>query len=181
MVFMLVTAFYLTTNHLCVGKPLTRALARISLGTQDCLYLGNMDAKRDWGHAKDYVRMQWLMLQQDKADDFVIATGEQYSVREFVDIACVKLGMTISWRGEGAEEKGYDANDNCIVAVDPRYFRPTEVETLLGDATKAKTLLGWEPEIGFDQLVSEMVDYDLAEAKVEQQTGVLSRQVSDLI
>jgi len=164
-----------------VTRKITRALARISLRTQDCLSLGNMDAKRDWGHAKDYVRMQWLMLQQKEADDFVIATGEQYSVREFVEIACAKLGMTITWRGEGVEEKGYDANGNCIVAVDPKYFRPTEVETLLGDATKAKTLLGWEPEISFDELVSEMVDYDLAEAKVEQQTGVLPRLVSELI
>ena len=164
-----------------VTRKITRALARISLGAQDCLYLGNMDAKRDWGHAKDYVRMQWLMLQQEKADDFVIATGEQYSVREFVEIACTKLGLTVTWRGEGAEEKGYDAEGNCIVAVDTKYFRPTEVETLLGDATKAKTLLGWEPEISFDQLVTGMVDYDLAEAKVELQTGVLSRKVSELI
>lgn len=164
-----------------VTRKITRALARISLGAQDCLYLGNMDAKRDWGHAKDYVRMQWLMLQQEEADDFVIATGEQYSVREFVEIACTKLGLTVTWRGEGAEEKGYDADGNCIVAVDAKYFRPTEVETLLGDATKAKTLLGWEPEISFDQLVTEMVDYDIAEAKVELQTGVLSRKVSELI
>ncbi|MDB9904175.1 GDP-mannose 4,6-dehydratase [Oceanospirillaceae bacterium] len=164
-----------------VTRKITRALARISLGAQDCLYLGNMDAKRDWGHAKDYVRMQWLMLQQEKAEDFVIATGEQYSVREFVEIACTKLGLTVTWRGEGAEEKGYGTDGNCIVAVDAKYFRPTEVETLLGDATKAKTLLGWEPEISFDQLVTEMVDYDLAEAKVELQTGVLSRKVSELI
>ncbi|MDC0092397.1 GDP-mannose 4,6-dehydratase [Oceanospirillaceae bacterium] len=164
-----------------VTRKITRALARISLGAQDCLYLGNMDAKRDWGHAKDYVRMQWLMLQQEEADDFVIATGEQYSVREFVEIACTKLGMIVTWRGEGAEEKGYDAEGNCIVAVDTKYFRPTEVETLLGDATKAKTLLGWEPEISFDQLVTEMVDYDLAEAKAELQTGLLSRKVSELI
>jgi GDPmannose 4,6-dehydratase len=164
-----------------VTRKITRALARISLGTQACLYLGNMDAKRDWGHAKDYVRMQWLMLQQDEADDFVIATGEQYSVREFVEIASAKLGITITWRGEGVEEKGYDADGKCIVAVDPQYFRPTEVETLLGDATKAKNLLGWVPEISFDELVSEMAAYDLAEAKVEQQAGVLSRQVSELI
>ena len=164
-----------------VTRKITRALARISLGAQDCLYLGNMDAKRDWGHAKDYVRMQWLMLQQEEADDFVIATGEQYSVREFVEIACTKLGLTVTWRGEGAEEKGYDADGNCIVAVDAKYFRPTEVETLLGDATKAKTLLGWEPEISFDQLVTEMVDYDLAEARLELQTGALSRKVSELI
>ena len=164
-----------------VTRKITRALARISLGTQDCLYLGNMDAKRDWGHAKDYVRMQWLMLQQEEADDFVIATGEQYSVREFVEIGCKKLGMSLTWQGEGVDEKGFDANGSCIVAVDPQYFRPTEVETLLGDATKAKQLLGWEPEITFDDLVTEMVEYDLAEAKIEQFTGVLPRLVSELI
>jgi len=164
-----------------VTRKITRALARISLGTLDCLYLGNMDAKRDWGHAKDYVRMQWLMLQQEEADDFVIATGEQYSVREFVEIGCKKLGMSVTWQGAGVDEKGYDANGQCIVAVDPQYFRPTEVETLLGDASKAKQLLGWEPEITFDELVTEMVEYDLAEAKNEQITGVLPRLVSELI
>ena len=164
-----------------VTRKITRALARISLGTLDCLYLGNMDAKRDWGHAKDYVRMQWLMLQQEEADDFVIATGEQYSVREFVEIGCKKLGMSVTWQGAGVDEKGYDANGQCIVAVDPQYFRPTEVETLLGDASKAKQLLGWEPEISFDELVTEMVEYDLAEAKNEQITGVLPRLVSELI
>ena len=164
-----------------VTRKITRALARISLGTQDCLYLGNMDAKRDWGHAKDYVRMQWLMLQQEEADDFVIATGEQYSVREFVEIGCKKLGMGLTWQGAGVNEKGYDSNGQCIVAIDPQYFRPTEVETLLGDATKAKQLLGWEPEISFDELVTEMVDYDLAEAKNEQVTGILPRLVSELI
>jgi GDPmannose 4,6-dehydratase len=164
-----------------VTRKITRALARISLGTQDCLYLGNMDAKRDWGHAKDYVRMQWLMLQQEKADDFVIATGEQYSVREFVEIGCKKLGMSVTWQGKGVDEKGYNTNGQCIVAVDPQYFRPTEVETLLGDASKAKQLLGWEPEITFDELVTEMVEYDLAEAKNEQIIGVLPRLVSKLI
>jgi GDPmannose 4,6-dehydratase len=164
-----------------VTRKITRALARISLGTQDCLYLGNMDAKRDWGHAKDYVRMQWLMLQQEEADDFVIATGEQYSVRDFVEIGCKKLGMSVTWQGAGVDEKGYDSNGRCIVAVDPQYFRPTEVETLLGDASKAKQLLGWEPEITFDELVTEMVEYDLAEAKNEQITGVLPRLVSELI
>jgi len=164
-----------------VTRKITRALARISLGTQDCLYLGNMDAKRDWGHAKDYVRMQWLMLQQEEADDFVIATGKQYSVKEFVEIGCKKLGMSVTWQGAGIDEKGYDANGMCIVAVDPQYFRPTEVETLLGDASKAKQLLGWEPEISFDELVTEMVDYDLAEAKNEQITGILPRLVSELI
>ena len=164
-----------------VTRKVTRALARISLGTQDCLYLGNLDAKRDWGHAKDYVRMQWIMLQQEEAEDFVIATGEQYSVREFVEIGCKKLGMSVTWQGEGVDEKGYNANGQCIVAVDPQYFRPTEVETLLGDASKAKQLLGWEPEITFDELVTEMVEYDLAEAKNEQLTGVLPRLVSELI
>jgi GDPmannose 4,6-dehydratase len=164
-----------------VTRKITRALARISLGTQDCLYLGNMDAKRDWGHAKDYVRMQWLMLQQEEADDFVIATGEQYSVREFVEIGCKKLGMSVTWQGAGVDERGYDVNRRCIVAVDPQYFRPTEVETLLGDATKAKQLLGWEPEITFDELVTEMVEYDLEEAKIEKITGVLPRLVSELI
>jgi GDPmannose 4,6-dehydratase len=164
-----------------VTRKVTRALARISLGTQDCLYLGNLDAKRDWGHAKDYVRMQWLMLQQQEADDFVIATGEQYSVREFVEIGCKKLGMSVTWQGAGVDEKGYDANGQCIVAVDPQYFRPTEVDTLLGDASKAKELLGWEPVITFDELVTEMVEYDLAEAKNQQITGVLPRLVSELI
>ena len=164
-----------------VTRKITRALARISLGTQDCLYLGNMDAKRDWGHAKDYVRMQWLMLQQEEADDFVIATGEQHSVREFVEIGCKKLGMSVTWQGTGVDEKGYDANGQCIVAVDPQYFRPTEVEALLGDAGKAKQQLSWEPEITFDELVTEMIEYDLAEAKNEQITGVLPRMVSELI
>ena len=164
-----------------VTRKITRALARISLGTQDCLYLGNMDAKRDWGHAKDYVRMQWLMLQQEEADDFVIATGEQYSVREFVEIGCKKLGMSVTWQGAGVDERRYDVNRRCIVAVDPQYFRPTEVETLLGDATKAKQLLGWEPEITFDELVTEMVEYDLEEAKIEKITGVLPLLVSELI
>ena len=164
-----------------VTRKITRALARISLGTQDCLYLGNMDAKRDWGHAKDYVRMQWLMLQQEEADDFVIATGEQYSVREFVEIGCKKLGMSLTWQGTGVDERGYNAIGHCFVAVDPQYFRPTEVETLLGDASKAKQLLGWEPEISFDELVTEMVEYDLAEAKNEQITGILPRLVSELI
>ncbi len=144
-----------------VTRKITRALARIKLGLQDCLFLGNLDAKRDWGHAKDYVEMQWLMLQQDEPEDFVIATGVQYSVRDFVDAAARELGMTISWKGEGVAEKGYDNAGKCIVAVDPRYFRPTEVETLLGDPSKAKTKLGWTPKIGFKQLVAEMVREDL--------------------
>ena len=144
-----------------VTRKITRALARIKLGLQDCLYLGNLDAKRDWGHARDYVEMQWLMLQQETPEDFVIATGVQYSVRDFVNAAAAELGMSIRWKGKGVEEKGYDPAGRCIVAVDPRYFRPTEVETLLGDASKAKTKLGWTPKISFKELVSEMVREDL--------------------
>ncbi|MBK9322243.1 MAG: GDP-mannose 4,6-dehydratase [Bdellovibrionaceae bacterium] len=154
-----------------VTRKITRALARIKLGTQDCLYLGNMDSKRDWGHAKDYVEMQWMMLQQEKPEDFVIATGIQYSVREFVNVAAKELGITITWKGHGVEEKGYDQNGRCIVAVDPRYFRPAEVETLLGDATKAKTKLGWTPKITFAELVSEMVKADYTQAEQEKNLG----------
>ena len=152
-----------------VTRKITRALARIKLGIQDCLYLGNLDAKRDWGHAKDYIEMQWLMLQQEVPDDFVIATGIQYSVREFVDAAAKELGMSVRWEGSGADEKGYDSQGRCIVAVDPRYFRPTEVETLLGDATKAHQILGWKPKITFDQLVSEMAKADMIEAEFDLQ------------
>jgi GDPmannose 4,6-dehydratase len=151
-----------------VTRKITRALARIKLGLQKCLYLGNLDAKRDWGHAKDYVEMQWLMLQQDKPEDFVIATGVQYSVREFVIAAAKEVGLTITWMGEGIEEKGYDANNNCIVAIDPRYFRPTEVDTLLGDASKAKQKLGWTPKISFKELVSEMMREDLKAAERDE-------------
>ncbi|NKK74579.1 GDP-mannose 4,6-dehydratase [Rhizobium leguminosarum bv. viciae] len=151
-----------------VTRKITRALARIKLGLQDCLYLGNLDAKRDWGHAKDYVEMQWLMLQQDEPEDFVIATGVQYSVREFVDAAAHEIGLPISWKGLGIEEKGYDENGRCIVAVDPRYFRPTEVETLLGDPSKAKEKLGWEPRITFKQLVAEMMREDLKSAERDE-------------
>ena len=151
-----------------VTRKITRALARIKLGLQDCLYLGNMDAKRDWGHARDYVEMQWLMLQQDQPEDFVIATGVQYSVRDFVNAAAKELGMQIRWEGQGVEEKGYDANGKTIVAVDPRYFRPTEVETLLGDPTKAKKKLGWTPKISFDELVAEMVREDLKSAERDE-------------
>jgi GDPmannose 4,6-dehydratase len=154
-----------------VTRKITRALARIKLGLQDCLYLGNMDAKRDWGHARDYVEMQWLMLQQDHAEDFVIATGVQYSVRDFVDLAAKELGMPIRWEGRGVEEKGYlsgPSDDKIIVAVDPRYFRPTEVETLLGDASKAKTKLGWTPQTSFAELVREMVQADLSSAERDE-------------
>ena len=151
-----------------VTRKITRALARIKLGLQECLYLGNLDAKRDWGHAKDYVEMQWLMLQQENPEDFVIATGVQFSVRDFVNAAAQELGMTISWEGNGVDEKGYDESGKCIVSVDPRYFRPTEVETLLGDPTKAKEKLGWTPNITFKELVSEMVREDLKDAEKDE-------------
>lgn len=151
-----------------VTRKITRALARIKLGLQECLYLGNLDARRDWGHAKDYVEMQWLMLQQEQAEDFVIATGVQYSVREFVDAAAREIGLAISWKGDGADEKGFDGKGKCIVAIDPRYFRPTEVETLLGDATKAKEKLGWTPKISFNELVAEMMREDLKSAERDE-------------
>jgi len=149
-----------------VTRKITRAIARIKLGLQDCLYLGNLDALRDWGHAKDYVKMQWMMLQQEKPDDFVIATGVQYSVRDFVNAAAKELGISIRWEGNGVDEKGYcEKTGKCIVSVDERYFRPTEVETLLGDPTKAKEKLGWVPETSFDELVAEMVREDLKGAE----------------
>ncbi len=147
-----------------VTRKITRGLARIKAGLQTSLYLGNLAALRDWGHARDYAEMQWMMLQQEKAEDFVIATGEQRSVRDFVNIAAEKLGMKLHWEGEGVDEKGYDEQGRMIVAVDPRYFRPTEVDTLLGNPAKAKAKLGWEPKTSFEQLVTEMVttDYELA-------------------
>ncbi len=159
-----------------VTRKITRALSNISQGLEKCLFLGNMDALRDWGHAKDYVRMQWMMLQQDVADDFVIATGKQISVREFVTLSAKELGITLRFEGEGIEEKGYVENivgDQCpgikagdvIVQVDPKYFRPAEVETLLGDPTKAKEKLGWVPEITVEEMCAEMVQNDLAKAK----------------
>lgn len=150
-----------------VTRKITRALARIKLGIQDSFYLGNLEAKRDWGHARDYIEMQWLMLQQDKPEDFVIATGVQYSVRDFVQLAAEELGINITWVGQGVNEKGFDQNGKCIVEVDVNYFRPTEVETLLGDATKAKTHLGWTPTTSFQELVSEMVSEDLRLAKID--------------
>ncbi|MBU0480375.1 MAG: GDP-mannose 4,6-dehydratase [Proteobacteria bacterium] len=167
-----------------VTRKITRALARISLGLQDCVYLGNLDAKRDWGHARDYVEMQWLMLQQEKPDDFVIASGKQYSVREFVDHAAKEIGITLSWQGKGVDEIGTitaldqkrtpDANGrtprvgDVIVRVDKRYFRPTEVETLLGDPSKAKKKLGWETKTTFAELVKEMIEADLETAKKDE-------------
>lgn len=163
-----------------VTRKITRALARIRLGLQDCLFLGNLDARRDWGHARDYVEMQWLMLQQPEPEDFVIATGMQYSVRDFVNAAAQELGMDIGWQGRGVEEKGLWLNRHSggqreparpylpIVAVDPRYFRPTEVETLLGDPSKAKTKLGWAPKTRFEELVAEMVREDLKAAQRDE-------------
>ncbi len=157
-----------------VTRKITRALARIALGQQDCLYLGNLDSRRDWGHARDYVEMQWLMLQQREPEDYVIATGRQYSVREFVERAAGELGITLCWRGSGCDETGLVESSGgheglragqVIVRVDPRYFRPTEVDTLLGDAGKARAQLGWEPRTTFAELVREMVDADLAAAR----------------
>ena len=147
-----------------VTRKITRGLANISQGLEDCLYMGNIDALRDWGHAKDYVRMQWMMLQQEQAEDFVIATGVQYSVRQFIEKTAAALGMQLRWEGEGINEVGY-WNNKPIIKIDPRYFRPTEVASLLGDPSKAKEKLGWVPEITLDELVQEMVASDLVDAK----------------
>ena len=148
-------------GELFVTRKITRALARIKLGLQDCLYLGNLDSRRDWGHARDYVEAQWLMLQQAEPEDFVIATGVQYSVREFVDLAARELGMPLRWEGSGVEERGVDSTGRQIVAIDARYFRPSEVESLIGDASKARRKLGWTPKVSFPELVAEMVQSDL--------------------
>ena len=163
-----------------VTRKITRALSRILLGMQDCLYLGNLDAKRDWGHARDYVEAQWLILQQQEPEDFAIATGIQHSVREFVELSARELGMTIRWQGQGVDEVGileeidgsrHEAGDqlpsagSVIIRVDPRYYRPCEVEELLGDPTKAQQELGWKPKISFEAMVTEMVTSDLEEAK----------------
>ena len=148
-----------------VSRKITRALARIKLGLQDCLYLGNLDARRDWGHARDYVEAQWLMLQQSEAQDYVIATGKQHSVRDFVNLAAQKLGLKLQWRGAGADEHALDGAGQRIVAVDRRYFRPAEVDTLLGDSSKAKAKLGWSAKTSFDALVDEMTREDLREAE----------------
>ena len=150
-----------TRGETFVTRKITRALARIKLGLQDRLYLGNLDAKRDWGHARDYVEAQWLILQQPQPEDFVIASGEQHSVRDFVSAAAAELGIAMKWKGRGVDERGYDDLDRCIVAVDPHYFRPSEVDALLGDATKARTKLGWRPRVGFHELVAEMVREDM--------------------
>ena len=147
-----------------VTRKITRGMANISQGLQDCLYMGNIDALRDWGHAKDFVRMQWMMLQQDQPEDFVIATGKQYSVRHFIEWTATELGMQLRWEGYGVDEVGY-WNDKPIIKIDPRYFRPTEVETLLGDPSKAKQKLGWVPEITAQEMCKEMVAHDLAQAK----------------
>jgi GDPmannose 4,6-dehydratase len=148
-----------------VTRKITRALARIQTGLQDCLYVGNLNARRDWGHARDYVEMQWMMLQQEAPEDFVIATGEQHSVREFIGVAARELGMELKWAGNGVDEHAVDANGRTVVAVDPRYFRPAEVETLLGDASRARERLGWKPRICFEALVKEMIEADLADAQ----------------
>ena len=149
-----------------VTRKITRALARIKLGLQECLYLGNIDAKRDWGHAKDYVEMQWLMLQQDTPEDFTISTGVQYSVREFIEIAAKEIDMNIAWKGLGIDEVGLDdKTERVVVRIDPRYFRPTEVETLLGESSKASSKLNWQPKISFEELVKEMMSTDLEEAR----------------
>jgi GDPmannose 4,6-dehydratase len=152
-----------------VTRKITRALVRIKLNLQNCLYLGNIDAKRDWGHAKDYVEMQWLMLQQDKPEDFTISTGEQHSVREFIEIAAKEIDIEIKWVGKGIDEIGINAKtENIMIRIDKRYFRPTEVETLLGDSSKAKNKLNWQPKISFQELVREMMMADLQDAKKDK-------------
>lgn len=157
-----------------VTRKITRGLARIKMGLDDCLYLGNLDALRDWGHARDYVRAQWLMLQQDEPEDFVIATGKQYSVREFVERAGKALDMDIAWQGTGVDEQGTDTRTGkTIVRIDPRYFRPTEVETLLGDPSKAREKLGWQTEISFEELVTEMAEADL---KIAERDALIARE-----
>ena len=159
-----------------VTRKITRGLCNIAMGLDQCLFMGNIDSLRDWGHAKDYVRMQWMMMQQEQPEDFVIASGVQYSVRQFIEMSAQQLGVDIRWEGEGVEEKGYVATiegdkapgltvGQNIVAIDPRYFRPAEVETLLGDPTKAKEKLGWVPQITVQEMIGEMVAYDLEEAR----------------
>ena len=149
-----------------ISRKVTRALARIKLGLQERLYVGNLEARRDWGHARDYVRMMWMMLQQSEPDDYVVASGQQHAVRELIEVAAAQLEMRLAWEGQGVEEKGLDAaTGKPIVCIDPRYFRPAEVDTLLGDASKARRQLGWEPTISFEELIREMVMADLREAE----------------
>lgn len=154
-----------------VTRKITRGIARIAAGLDHCLFLGNLDAMRDWGHARDYVEMQWRMLQQEKPEDFVIATGRQESVRRFVERCCVKVGLPIRWEGTGIEERGVAPDGRAIVRIDPRYFRPAEVETLLGDPSKARDQLGWTPTTTMDQMVDEMIAHDLAEAAIKVERG----------
>ncbi len=157
-----------------VTRKITRAVARIKLGLQEELYLGNLNSKRDWGHAKDYVKMQWLMLQQDEPEDYCISTGIQYSVRDFVNAAFREVGIGVDWNGEGLEEKGINRDTGkVVVGVDPRYFRPTEVDTLLGDSSKAREKLGWTPEISLDEMVAEMVREDI---KIAERDELCKRQ-----
>jgi GDPmannose 4,6-dehydratase len=157
-----------------VTRKITRGLARLHVGLEDCLFLGNLDSLRDWGHARDFVRAQWLMLQQSEPEDFVIATGEQHSVREFAERSALALGMRLEWHGRGVDERGVDARSGrTIIKIDPRYFRPTEVETLLGDASKARSKLGWKPECDFQTLVGEMVTEDL---QLAQRDALMARQ-----
>jgi GDPmannose 4,6-dehydratase len=157
-----------TRGETFVTRKITRAVAAIELGLQDRLYIGNLDARRDWGHARDYVKGMWMMLQQDQPDDYVLATGETHSVREFVELAFSRIGRAVVWKGQGVDEKGYDAATGALlVSVDPRYFRPTEVDLLRGDPTKAHTRLGWRHEVGFEDLVAEMVESDLGVVKRE--------------
>jgi GDPmannose 4,6-dehydratase len=152
-----------------VSRKITRGLARITSGLQQALYMGNLDAKRDWGHARDYVEMQWLMLQQEVPDDYVIATGVQHSVRDFIELAAQAMGIKLRWEGKGIDEKGIDeSSGKTIILIDPRYFRPTEVETLLGDPSKARNKLGWKPRISFESLVAEMAEADLLEANKDK-------------
>tara|TARA_R110002110_G_scaffold88239_2_gene229772 strand:- start:121 stop:1182 length:1062 start_codon:yes stop_codon:yes gene_type:complete len=150
-----------------VTRKITIALSRIKHGLQDKLYIGNLDAKRDWGHARDYVEIQWLMLQQNEPEDFVVATGVQYTVREFIEFAAKAIDLNITWKGKGVEEKGYDENGNCIIEVDPNYFRPSEVESLLGDPSKAKEKLGWTPKTSLNEMITEMMQADMKAAENE--------------
>jgi GDPmannose 4,6-dehydratase len=162
-----------------VTRKITRSLARIKVGLQDCLFLGNMDVKRDWGHARDYVEMMWLMLQQEVPEDFVIATGEQYTVRQYVSAAAEEIGMHLTWRGRGLEEQAIDTRGRCVVAIDPHYFRPSDVENVVGDASKARTKLGWRPKITFREIVAEMAMFDLQAAERERTVMNTTIQVQE--